>query len=95
MSHQSDKKSKEFTIDEDFFHSVIMPGIYTTIVAGLRQEFVPLFNLIFSLEISLKKTAISDQEKAFFEKNFYKIKNFYDWRLNIHKPSTIPSGFVH
>lgn len=49
------KKEKEFTIDEDFFHSVIMPGIYSTLVAGLRQEYVALFNLLFSLEISLKK----------------------------------------
>ncbi len=62
------KRDKEFTIDEDFFHSVIMPGIYTTVVAGIRQEYVPLFNLLFSLEISLKKTSISELEKAFFIK---------------------------
>jgi hypothetical protein len=61
------KKDKEFTIDEEFFHSVIMPGIYSTIVSGLRQEYVALFNLIFSLEISLKKTTISEPEKNFFE----------------------------
>ena len=23
------------------------------------------------------------------------IKNFYDWRLNVHKPSSIPSGFIY
>ena len=28
--------SREFTIDEDFFHSVIVPSIYSTIVAGIR-----------------------------------------------------------
>jgi hypothetical protein len=54
------KRDKEFTIDEDFFHSVIMPGIYSTIVAGIRQEYVSLFNLIFSLEIALKKSTITD-----------------------------------
>jgi|LauGreDrversion4_2_1035121.scaffolds.fasta_scaffold423307_1 hypothetical protein len=32
----SKRRDKEFTIDEDFFHSVIMPGIYTTVVAGIR-----------------------------------------------------------
>lgn len=30
------KKDKEFTIDEEFFHSVIMPSIYSTIVAGIK-----------------------------------------------------------
>ena len=67
----SKKRDKEFTIDEDFFHSVIMPGIYTTVVAGIRQEYVPLFNLLFSLEISLKKTTINEMEKAFFIKHFF------------------------
>jgi hypothetical protein len=71
-----------------------MPGIYTTVVAGIRQEYVPLFNLLFSLEISLKKTTINEMEKAFFIKHFFLIRNCYDWRLNNHKPSTIPSGFV-
>jgi hypothetical protein len=91
----SKKKDKEFTIDEDFFHSVIMPGIYTTIISGIRQEFVPLFNLLFSLEISLKKTSITDSERTFFLEHFFAFKNCYDWRLNVHKPSTIPSGFVN
>jgi hypothetical protein len=48
-----------------------MPGIYTTVVAGIRQEYVPLFNLLFSLEISLKKTTINEMEKAFFIKHFF------------------------
>jgi len=30
------KKEREFTIDEEFFHSVIMPSIYSTIVAGIK-----------------------------------------------------------
>ena len=30
------KKDREFTIDEEFFHSVIMPSIYSTIVAGIK-----------------------------------------------------------
>lgn len=49
------KKEREFTIDEEFFHSVIMPSIYSTIVAGIKQENISLFNLIFALEIALKK----------------------------------------
>ena len=53
------KKDKEFTIDEEFFHSVIMPSIYSTIVAGIKQEHVSLFNLIFSMEIALKKTTVN------------------------------------
>jgi hypothetical protein len=52
---KSPKKDREFTIDEEFFHSVIMPSIYSTIMAGIKQENIPLFNLLFSLEIALKK----------------------------------------
>ena len=43
----------------------------------------------------MKKGTISSNEKSFFLVNFTQIKNFYDWRLNIHKPSTIPSGFAN
>ena len=65
-------KQKEFTIDEDFFHSVIMPGIYNALVSGIRQEYVPLFNLIFRLEIARKKSTISDEEKSWFEDRFFR-----------------------
>lgn len=81
----TDKKKrhqKEFTIDEDFFHSVIMPGIYNALISGLRQEYVPLFNLIFSLEIARKKASISDDEKEWFENRFFQIENCWEWRLN-------------
>eukprot|EP00347_Sterkiella_histriomuscorum_P021796 403332737 len=88
------KKDKEFTIDEEFFHSVIMPSIYSTIVAGIKQEHVSLFNLIFSMEIALKKTTVNQEDKDFFINRFFRIKNCYDWRLNPHKPSTIPTGFA-
>jgi len=60
------KKEWEFTIDEEFFHSVIMPSIYSTIVAGIRQEHIALFNLIFALEIALKKQTMSVEDKDFF-----------------------------
>ena len=73
MSSKKNKPDKEFTIDEEFFHSVIMPGIYTTIVSGIRQEYLPLFNLIFSLEIALKKGSITEEEKGFFTSKFFKI----------------------
>lgn len=65
------KKEREFTIDEEFFHSVIMPSIYSTIVAGIKQENISLFNLIFALEIALKKTTMSVEDKEFFLEQFY------------------------
>lgn len=65
------KKDKEFTIDEEFFHSVIMPSIYSTIVAGIKQEHVSLFNLIFSMEIALKKTTVTQEDKNFFIAHFF------------------------
>ena len=33
---RKEKKDREFTIDEEFFHSVIMPSIYQTIVSGIK-----------------------------------------------------------
>jgi hypothetical protein len=50
--------------------------------------------LIFGIEIALKKGSITEEEKDFFFKHFEAIKNFHDWRLNIHKASSLPSGFI-
>jgi hypothetical protein len=87
-------KQKEFTIDEDFFHSVIMPGIYNALVSGIRQEYVPLFNLIFSLEIARKKSTISDEEKSWFEDRFFRFERPWEWRLNHSKSPSTLSSFV-
>jgi len=70
-----------------------MPGIYNALVSGIRQEYVPLFNLIFSLEIARKKATITDDEKTWFEERFTKLNNYWEWRLNNHKPS-VASGFI-
>ena len=71
-----------------------MPSIYATVVAGVKQEHVALFNLLFALEIALKKTSVAQADKDFFVARFFRIRNCYDWRLNPHKPSAVPSGFV-
>jgi len=60
------RKDKEFTIDEEFFHSVIMPTIFSTVVAGLKQEHIATFNLLFALEIAIKKTTVTSEDKEFF-----------------------------
>ena len=91
---KKEKKDKEFTIDEEFFHSVIMPSIYSTIVSGIRQEHISLFNLLFSFEIALKKTTVSQEDKDFFIYHFFQINNCYDWRLHPLRPSHVPNGFV-
>ena len=88
------KKDKEFTIDEEFFHSVIMPSIYSTIISGVKQDHVSLFNLLFALEIALKKATVQQLEKDFFLQKFFLIKNCKEWRLNPHKPTTVPTGFA-
>lgn len=74
------KNDREFTIDEEFFHSVIMPSIYSTIVAGIRQENISLFNLVFSFEIALKKTTVTRDDIDFFFNQFFKIPTHKDWR---------------
>lgn len=74
------KADREFTIDEEFFHSVIMPSIYATILAGIRQENIALFNLIFSLEIALKKATVTREDIDYFLTQFFKIPEYKDWR---------------
>lgn len=76
------KKDREFTIDEEFFHSVIMPSIYSTVVAGLKQEHVSLFNLLFALEIALKKATVQPEDKDFFVQQFFALEagKGTDWR---------------
>jgi hypothetical protein len=56
-----------------------MPSIYSTIVAGIKQENISLFNLIFALEIALKKTTMSPEDKEFFLEQFYSIPSFKQW----------------
>ena len=74
------KNDREFTIDEEFFHSVIMPSIYSTILAGIRQENIGLFNLVFSLEIALKKTTVTREDIEFYLFQFFKMPEYKDWR---------------
>jgi hypothetical protein len=78
------RNDREFTIDEEFFHSVIMPSIYSTILAGIRQENIALFNLVFSLEIALKKTTVTREDIDFFLGNFFKIPSYKHWRDSDH-----------
>jgi hypothetical protein len=60
---------KEFTIDEDFFHSVVMPSIHSTIVSSFKQEHMAMFNLMFALDIALRKGSITEHDKDFFLQN--------------------------
>lgn len=50
-----------------------MPGVHSTLVVGLRQEHVPLFNLVFAMEIAIKKGSITEAERNHFIKEFTKI----------------------
>jgi len=57
-----------------------MPNIFQTVVAGIKPEHVSLFNLLFAMEISLKKGTVSIREKKLFMERFTRIKNFKNWR---------------
>jgi len=57
-----------------------MPSIYSTILAGIRQENIGLFNLIFSLEIALKKATVTRKDIDYFLSQFFKIPTYKDWR---------------
>eukprot|EP00345_Euplotes_harpa_P002298 CAMPEP_0168331092 /NCGR_PEP_ID=MMETSP0213-20121227/8128_1 /TAXON_ID=151035 /ORGANISM="Euplotes harpa, Strain FSP1.4" /LENGTH=148 /DNA_ID=CAMNT_0008334803 /DNA_START=16 /DNA_END=462 /DNA_ORIENTATION=- len=70
-------KSKQRN-DREF--TVIMPSIYSTIVAGIRQENIALFNLVFALEIALKKTTVTREDIEFFLSQFFSIPNHKNWR---------------
>jgi len=50
-----------------------MPGVHSALVVGLRQEHVPLFNLVFAMEIAIKKGSITEAERNHFIKEFTKI----------------------
>ena len=94
LSSQPKKKKKsdrEFTIDEEFFHSVIMPSIYSTIVAGIRQENTGLFYLVFALEIAFKKTTVTRDDLDFFLDQFFKIQRHKQWRN--HEVSFIQKNY--
>ena len=79
-SSDAKKKDKEFTIDEEFFHSVIMPTIYSTIQASIRQDHLATFNLLFAIEIALKKTTVTESERDFFLDHFFRLPNHNSWR---------------
>lgn len=61
---------REFTIEDEFFHSTVMPTLVATVCAGLRQENYPIFTLLFAFEIGIKKGTIEPKERAFFLKHF-------------------------
>ena len=80
---KKDKKhlsEKEFTIDEEFFHGIIMPNVYSTIISGLKQDHIALFNLMFAFEIAKKKDEVKQEEVNFFLRRFLAFKNYKDWR---------------
>ena len=77
-------KKAEFTVDEDFFHSVIMPSIYSAVISSLKQENSYLFHMLFALEIAHKKTVVSIEEKEFFLEKFFSIPDCNKWRDTDH-----------
>lgn len=62
------ENQREFTIDEDFFSTVILPSIYGTVISGIKQHLVPTFNLTLSVLVAFKKKEITEPEFEFFFK---------------------------
>ena len=57
-----------------------MPTIYTTMVASIRQDHSATFNLLFALEIALKKMSVTEAERDFFLVHFFAMVNHNEWR---------------
>ena len=70
VGEESKRAAREFTIEDDFFHSTVMPSLVATVCAGIRQENYPIFTLLFAFEIGIKKGTIEPKERAFFLKHF-------------------------
>lgn len=50
----------EFTLDEEFFSTQIIPTIYGVVTSSFKSALIPLFNLILSVKLAFKKREISE-----------------------------------
>ena len=70
----------DFTLDEEFFSTQVIPQIYGVMQASLKQELNPLYNLIYAIKLACKKKDITDGEVEYFFKQLFLLKNFEKWR---------------
>lgn len=48
--------------------------------AGYKQSNIPLFNLLFALEIGIERGTVIKEEFEFFMTSFIKLPNYKKWR---------------
>jgi hypothetical protein len=70
----------EFTLDEEFFSTQVIPNFYGVIISSFKSQLIPLYNLILSVKLSFKKREISELEVGFFFRQLFLLKNFENWR---------------
>lgn len=67
-------------VDLDVIIDHVILNVYSVVCSGYAKENIPLFNLIFALEIGQERGTVTNEEYDFFFKNFLKFENYKQWR---------------
>jgi len=70
----------DFTLDEEFFSTQIIPQIHSAMTSSIKVQLVNLFNLILAIKLAYKKKEISEGEIEYFFKQLFLYKGFEGWR---------------
>jgi deoxyribodipyrimidine photolyase-like uncharacterized protein len=70
----------DFTLDEEFFSTQIIPQIHSVMTSSIKVQLVHLFNLILAVKLAYKKKEISEGEIEYFFKQLFLYKGFEGWR---------------
>ena len=70
----------DFTLDEEFFSTQVIPQIFGVMHASVKAELSSLLNLIYAVKLAYKKKDISESEVEYFFKQLFQLKNFERWR---------------
>jgi hypothetical protein len=64
---------------------MIVPEIYRTILSGIKQPFIPLYNLMLAINLAFKRKLVTENEIEFFYKQLFQLKDFHQWRNPNHE----------
>ena len=70
----------DFTLDEEYFSTEIIPQIHGVVTAGIKNYLVHTYNLILAIKLAYKKKEVSEAEIEYFFKQLFQFKGFESWR---------------
>lgn len=80
MDNHESHSQIDFTLDEEFFSTQVIPQIYGVMQASVKVHLHSLLNLLFAIKIAFKKKEVSEAEVDYFFKQLFLLKNFETWR---------------